>query len=566
MKIIFLSILFFLSQLLSAQQITRETRAVWVSTNFALDWPPKTYNAEQQKESLRNIFRNLHNKHFNTVYFQVRSNGTVMYNSSLEPFSPYLTGTVGKAPVFDPLEYAIELGKEYGMEIHAWLNMIRCFVGTNQKILFSPLHVKNIHPEWTVRKTDKNGKVSYWLNPGLFEVQEYLTRIMLEVASNYDVDGIHLDFFRYPDKDFNDEKEYFQSGTSLSKDDWRRNNLTQILTDFKQRVKPKNKFLKIGITPIGIRSNLDGAVGQEGYFSVYQDTEKWLKDELVDYLVPQIYWPFKDNPNFGILAQDWVIKSYGKNIILGLGAYKPGIKKELNEMINFSREINAAGIALFRYSNIADIDDIYFNKIALPKNMPWKYKQSQLTAKNENNCLQLNIDKSENNEVSISWGKNNRLNNNIRYFLLNRISNKNNFNPTLISPDKSKIKLLFSNPKYLSYQYKIENLDRLWNTVCESKIINVKIPYLFSLKKSAQIITKPVFIKINKDEFILSVFSHKRQTVILELVSKEGTLNQLKKELQFGSNIISIRQNLDLLQTIKIVYGNGKKAKEINFY
>jgi uncharacterized lipoprotein YddW (UPF0748 family) len=565
MKIIVFLILSLLTQFITAQQVARETRAVWVSTNFALDWPPKTYNPNVQKESLKNIFKNLRNKHFNTIYFQVRSNGTVMYNSSLEPFSPYLTGVVGKIPSYDPLEYAIKLGKEYGIEVHAWLNMVRCFAGSNKDILLSPLHIKNIHPQWTKKKTYSNEKISYWLNPGLFEVQEYLTRILLEIANNYNVDGIHLDFFRYPDKNFDDETEYKQAGTSLSKDDWRRNNLTQILVDFKKRVNPQNPYLKIGITPIGIRKNLTGANGKEGYHAVYQDTEYWLKEALVDYLVPQIYWPFKDNPNFGILAQDWVNKSYGKNIVLGLGAYKPEIKFELNEMINFSREINAAGIAIFRYSNIADINNSYFNNIAFPKNMPWKYKESPFI-KDTTNCLDWGISKSQNDEILISWQNEKSPSSNIRFIALNKILDKNNYTPRLLSPTHTKIKLKYSNPKYLAYQYQIENIDRLWNTVCSTKIFNIKVPYLQSLKISAQIKTKPIFIKIDNKNYIISIFSHNRQEIILETVSKEGLVNQTKSELKFGNNLINITQNFNLIRTLRIIYGDGKTTDEMNFY
>jgi len=363
MKLISIKILLFifLLPLINEAQQKRETRAVWITTNFKLDWPPNTTDEDEQKESLKNIFIDLQSKNFNTVYFQVRSNGTVMYNSEIEPFSPYITSEVGKLPSYDPLQYAIDLGKQYNLEVHAWVNMIRCFSGNDDRFLKHPKHVRNANPDWTVRVMDENGSLSYWLNPGYFQVQDYLVDILVEITGRYDVDGIHLDFFRYPDKNFDDDKYFTDYGFNISLADWRRNNITNILRKFKERAIPVNPFLKVGATPIGIRHNLEGARGWEGYSSVFQDTETWLKEELVDYLVPQIYWNFDKNPRFDILAKDWVTKSHNKNIVLGLAAYKSDVKLELNQMIEYSREIGAAGVAFFRYGNIKNNYSSFFN-------------------------------------------------------------------------------------------------------------------------------------------------------------------------------------------------------------
>ncbi len=203
-----LALFLFLSTLIIAQPY-RETRAVWLTTNYKLDWPPNTFDENEQKISLRNIFKDLSEKNFNTVYFQIRSNGTVLYNSTIEPFSPYLTGNVGVKPNYDPLQYATELGREFNLEVHAWVNMIRCFTGSDDKFLKHPQHLRNAHPEWTVRVMDENGNLSYWLNPGYYQVQDYLVDLMNEIVSNYDVDGIHLDFFRYPGKDFEDDGKFY---------------------------------------------------------------------------------------------------------------------------------------------------------------------------------------------------------------------------------------------------------------------------------------------------------------------------------------------------------------------
>ena len=147
-----------------------------------MDWPPNTLNEDEQKKSLRNIFQDLSDKNFNTVYFQVRSNGTVLYNSEIEPFSPYLTGAIGESPSYDPLQYAIELGSEFNLEVHAWVNMIRCFSGSDDKFLKHPRHIRNAHPDWTVRVMDDNGNLSYWINPGYYQVQDYLVELLNEIS------------------------------------------------------------------------------------------------------------------------------------------------------------------------------------------------------------------------------------------------------------------------------------------------------------------------------------------------------------------------------------------------
>ncbi|MCP5061938.1 MAG: family 10 glycosylhydrolase, partial [Ignavibacteriae bacterium] len=530
----FFFLIFFLLifQLATVAQVQRETRAVWLTTNFASDWPPNTYDIQIQKDSLREIFRSLKSKHFNTVYFQVRSNGTSMYRSFIEPFSPYITGTVGDDLPYDPLQFAIDLGKEFHLEVHAWVNMVRCFTGSNESILSHPDHVRSKHPEWTVRRMRDDGKLSYWLNPGLFEVQEHLTRILLEISNNYDIDGIHLDFFRYPDKSFKDREIYNQFSNNLTLDDWRRNNLTEILRSFKKRVKPKNPYLKVGATPIGIRKSLKGAIGWEGYSSVYQDTEKWLQEGLVDYLTPQIYWPFEDNPRFDVLADDWVKKAYGKNIVLGLAAYKPDVKIELDEMVNYSRKISAAGISFFRYKHIAQVEDSYFSKLAFPKEMSWKVNNKIDTHYN----FECNTKDISTNEVLLSWRDLD--NNDLRYYALNSFTNDSTYSTKLISPKKNKIKLKFGKPKKLQYKYSIGKLDRLWN---ESNMCNqfaVNVPYLKSLKKSANISTKPMLVELSDSNSFLSLFSSFDQDIVLEIITKENLITQRKVNLSFGQNIL----------------------------
>lgn len=540
-------------------QIPRETRAVWLTTNLKLDWPPNTTDEEYQKKTLRDMFKTIKEKNFNTVYFQVRSNGTVMYNSEIEPFSPYITGTVGKIPSYDPLQYAIELGKEFNLEVHAWVNMIRCFTGNDEKISKHPKHVKSAHPNWVV-KYSENGSTSYWLNPGIEDVQNYLVDIMIELTTKYDIDGIHLDFFRYPGSDFSDEKYFKRNGSNISKDDWRRNNLTTILRKFKDAAKPINPYLKVGIAPIGIRKNLVGATGWEGYSSVYQDSEIWLKENLVDYLVPQIYWGFNKNPKFDVLAKDWVEKSYNKNIILGLGAYKEDVIPQLNKMIEYARNIGAAGVSFFRYEHI-DNTKKYYTDIAFPAEMPWKVLDNSEPIEN----LICEVEEISPKEIVLSWDNNHALKtpNQIRFYVLYDNTDQKTI-ARIISLDKRQAKLKFSNPTKLSFNYNIGKIDRLWNEVNFSNPVLVKVPFLEKLKEESAISISPILLKQNEDEFLLSVHSFEKQKAKVGILTKENIYKEIEFEFELGENIIKLSENLEEIESIKIIFLSDKREEILN--
>lgn len=558
-KTLLIILISLIGSFISNGEILRETRAVWVTTNFQLDWPPKSFDEDEQKNKLREIFIDLKQKNINTVYFQVRSNGTVMYNSNIEPYSPYITGEVGSTPTYDPLQYAIELGREFNLEVHAWVNMIRCFSGSDERFLRHPNHIRNTHPEWTERVMDENGRLSYWLNPGHIKSQDYLVDLLLELSNNYDIDGIHLDFFRYPGENFEDAKYFKNNDLNLSLEDWRRNNLTAILRKFKERVTPINPFLKVGATPIGIRKSLNGANGWEGYSSVFQDTERWLKESLVDYLTPQIYWDFEKNPRFDVLAKDWVDKAYNKNIILGLAAYKKDVLPELENMIKLSREIGASGISFFRYENISDKSFQYFSQVSFPKNMPWKEdKTISVTSEIVSEFKPVSED-----EIIIYWNDSNKeITKTFRKYAL-----LNNTTPIkLLSLTKDKVKLKFGNPSKLMYNYSISKIDRLWNYTSLSNTLLVSVPFLYHLKKSAIISSRPFVYEQNENNFLLSITSHYNQKAILDIITKENLRKQIFAELNVGFNIIPFDEKLSNLRSIIITYSENNEQQEVTFF
>ncbi|MGV3509305.1 MAG: glycoside hydrolase family 10 protein, partial [Sphingobacteriaceae bacterium] len=184
---------------LQAQQSPkRELRGVWISTHLSLDWPNRTQTPTQQQNALISILN--HNKAtgINTAYLQVRSQSDAMYQSTLEPWSYYLTNDQGTppSPLWDPLQFAITETHKRGMELHAWINPYRAVANTanqNNTAQYADTHVSKTHPEWMLTV----GSVKI-LNPGLPEVREHVINIVVDIIKRYDVDGIHFDDYFYP--------------------------------------------------------------------------------------------------------------------------------------------------------------------------------------------------------------------------------------------------------------------------------------------------------------------------------------------------------------------------------
>ena len=103
----------------------REMRAAWVATVWAIDWPSTMNNATAQKAEINAYLDNLKAQNFNAIFFQVRSMCDAMYQSSDEPWSRHLTGTRGKNPGYDPLQYVVEQCHTRGIQCHAWINPYR---------------------------------------------------------------------------------------------------------------------------------------------------------------------------------------------------------------------------------------------------------------------------------------------------------------------------------------------------------------------------------------------------------------------------------------------------------
>ena len=367
----------------------REFRGAWIATVVNYDWPskPGLSTAEQQSQLLL-LLDELKISGINAVFFQIRTECDALYQSSYEPWSYYLTGQQGVAPspFYDPLEFAIKESHKRGMELHAWLNPYRA-----EKIIgaypFVGEHITKTHPNWILQINTYK-----FLNPGIPEVADYVTKIMTDVASRYDIDGIHLDDYFYPyppdqitDQDLTTFNTYSNGTESIG--DWRRENTTALIAQISDSLKIIKPFLKYGISPFGIwKSGIpSGVTGMDAYNVIYADAMAWLKNGSVDYLAPQLYWPFGGGQDYAALNTWWSdsTSAYNKHLYVGQAAYKASAygSQEIPAEINFNRNNpNCQGGILFRAGNFLEnpkgmTDSLKYtsNRFhAIPPIMNWK--------------------------------------------------------------------------------------------------------------------------------------------------------------------------------------------------
>ena len=222
----------------------REVRAVWLTTLSNLDWP-KGYattqeGIERQKRQLTEILDRYAEANINTVLFQARVRATTTYPSALEPWDRCLTGQEGRAPGYDPLRFAIEECHKRGMEIHAWLATIPC--GPWTSLGCRRLRAKGLR----LRKLDGAG----YLDPSDERVAPYLASVCAELTEKYDIDGIHLDYIRYPDG--------WPRATRRNGDtpDYRRANINRIVRAIHEAVEMRKPWVKVSASPLGKYSDL----------------------------------------------------------------------------------------------------------------------------------------------------------------------------------------------------------------------------------------------------------------------------------------------------------------------
>lgn len=341
-----------------------EMRAIWLTTNWGLDWPstPATdaQSMARQQAEMCNMLDEVASLGFNTLFFQARIRGEVFYKSDIEPWSPIVSGTAGKSPGYDPLAFVIEECHRRGLECHAWLISIP--VGSTRQVQQQGKRATPArHPELCVKL-----KNEWYLDPGHPQTAHYLASIAAEIARNYDIDGIHLDYIRYPGENgkFPDEKSYAAYGDGTPLNEWRMNNISHIVNTVSGAIKDIDNSIMVSSAPLGRYEIINGLPSSDWVCtgSAQQDPLQWLADGDNDFIAPMMYYP---HLNYFPYLFDWVQRiGYNGYIIAGLGAYRMDKREgnwpltELQHQIEATRHYGAAGQAFFRMEHLHTFSDL----------------------------------------------------------------------------------------------------------------------------------------------------------------------------------------------------------------
>ena len=392
----FLVLFFLFFYSVQAQSPKRELRGVWIATVLNIDYPrvatpDDRYLAKEWTEMLEK----LKPLGINALFVQIRSTSDAFYVSDSIPWSNWLTGQSGLAPAngYDPLAYMIRTAHEMGFEFHAWLNPYRASMDNQTREDFSPSHVLNKHPEWCLLYNKR-----YIMNPGLPEVRKHVTGVVEEIVRKYDVDGIHFDDYFYPYKNgnepFRDLNTFQQFGSRFSSvDDWRRDNVDQLIQSVATVIKKVKPRVQFGISPFGVWRNSyvdplgsDTHAGVTCYDDLYADVRKWLQLGWIDYVVPQDYWATGFNlADHEKVARWWADNSYGKPVYIGYESGRIGqvSKREPNwidpnempRQLSIARGLKSVKGAVFfsakslLYNPLGFSDSLknnYFREFAIP--------------------------------------------------------------------------------------------------------------------------------------------------------------------------------------------------------
>lgn len=332
----------------AAGLLGREVRAVWLTTIGGLDWPGRpSQNAagwQRQREDLCRQLDLFKKAGINTVIVQTRIRGTVIYPSAIEPFDDCFTGLPNQRPDYDPLAYCIEECHRRGMECHAW---VVCFpVGKFAQQKRYGQRAINVRRPDLVQRT----KEQWIMDPAKPATANYLADLCGEIVQNYDVDGIQLDYIRYPEKEVG-----FRTTASLSE---RQSNVTRCVRAIHSRVKAIRPWCKLSCSPVGKYADLprQRSYGWNARDAVAQDAAAWLRDGFMDWLAPMMYF---QGEHFYPFACDWLERSCGKPIVPGLGIYFLDRSQKDWPLITITREMNVlrqlgAGHAYFRARFLLD--------------------------------------------------------------------------------------------------------------------------------------------------------------------------------------------------------------------
>lgn len=382
--------------------VLREFRGVWIATVNNLDWPSRTTltPAEQRGELVALLDRAVM-LGANAVIFQVRVNGEKFYAGGDEPWATALAGRTDVDPGYDPLQLAIDSAHARGLEVHAWFNPFRAGSAGDTARL-APSHFAARRPDLRRVPRDRvtGAGAGLWFDPGEPAVQDHTIAVMTDVVQRYDIDAVHIDDFFYPYPNANgalvfpDDStyaRYTRDGGTLTRGDWRRENINRFVERMYREVKQRKPWVRVGISPFGIwrPGNPAGVTGLDAYNDLYADSRLWLQRGWVDYLAPQLYWATTSTGQpFNALLDWWLAQNtMGRHLWPGLAAYRVAdgtssafpASEIVNQVAAVRQRGGAPGTILFRAGSVfTNRDNLFgtlaanvFSVVALPPALAW---------------------------------------------------------------------------------------------------------------------------------------------------------------------------------------------------
>lgn len=418
-------------------EVNREFRAAWVATVANINWPSKrNLTTEQQKQEAIKLLDTLEENNFNAVIFQARPSADALYKSDLEPWSYFLTGEEGKSPYpyYDPLQFWVEEAHKRGIELHVWLNPYRAHHSSGGPVTSESMVKRS--PDNVVRL--KNGM--YWFDPADKKTQNHVSKVVHDIVSRYDVDGIHFDDYFYPYASYNGGADfpdnstwnvYVKNGGKLSRADWRRENVNTIIERIYKEIKKDKPYVKFGISPFGIwkPGYPAGITGSSQYDELYADAKLWLNQGWVDYFSPQLYWPINSTgQSFPKLLEWWKSENtHNRHLWPGLNTVEvkvPDRTAEITNQVKMAGEILQNNIGVVHWSiagltknptMLSYLKEGPYKHKALVPNMNW-IKGDRLAKPS----LYLNH---KTTDVVMNWNDNKTSNNVSKWILYTRYNN-----------------------------------------------------------------------------------------------------------------------------------------------
>jgi uncharacterized lipoprotein YddW (UPF0748 family) len=309
-------------------------------------------NSTQMKAYFTDLLDKLQAAGINAVIFQVRPSADAFYNSNIEPWSSFLTGTQGKGlpDGFDPLAFMVEESHKRGMELHAWLNPYRARVSDSQVLASNHLYYRE--PDRFIQYGTQ-----LFFDPGIPKNRELICQVVNDIVSRYDVDAIHMDDYFYPypiaGQPFPDDASFAKYGVaqgfpSDGRDDWRRNNVNMLIKEIKETILAVKPWVRFGVSPFGIyrnKKNTPGGTGSDtnglqNYDDLYADIKLWVKNKWVDYNLPQLYWEIGHSAaDYSVLVRWWAENNFEQPLYIGQDVERSMNVEQLEDKMRMERNL-----------------------------------------------------------------------------------------------------------------------------------------------------------------------------------------------------------------------------------